>query len=384
LPGVSGSADVRVRITYTDYLVDLVARVEAAAGRVAGADPNLRAKVVSVSRRDAARLSARLDGSPLTDETADAVDAGALPAVRIHEKPAPAGQGVRGSPLVDQGVRGSPPAQAGWAQVLRLVDLPTQDVAAVEYHNLLTCFDAEPTIAGDFFEHPAESLRRLHGLICAGLVDPGVIGQPRQTDQAIYDGAQGRVIYRAPEPAAAPDLLDELVRWLGRESAMLPTLVVAGIVQERLLEWQPFEAANGRLARAASRVVLRARGLDPHGACVPERALSTDPLGYYGEVAATVRRGGDLGAWLERYAEALLAALEQAADAINPRPRPEPHPRALAVARELEPGETVTIAEYAARARTSHDTARADLRMLAQAGLLAVDPRTRGLRYRCC
>jgi Fic/DOC family protein len=365
---------VRVRITYTDYLVDLVARVEAAAGRVAGADPNLRARVVSVSRRDAARLSAQLDGSPLTDETADAVDTGALPVVRIREKPASAGQGVRGSP----------PVQAGWAQVLRLAGLPTQDVAAVEYQNLLTCFDAEPTIADDFFEHPAESLRRLHGLICAGLVDPGVIGQPRQTDQAIYDGAQGRMIYRAPEPAAVPDLLDELVSWLGRQSAMLPTLVVAGVVQERLLEWQPFEAANGRLARAASRVVLRARGLDPHGACVPERALSADPLGYYGEVAATVRRGGDLGAWLERYAEALLAALEQAADAADPRPRPELHPRALAVARELEPGETVTIAEYAARARTSYDTARADLRMLARAGLLAVDPRTRGLRYRCC
>ncbi|MGH8901279.1 MAG: Fic family protein [Egibacteraceae bacterium] len=355
---------MRVRIAYTDHLVDLVARVEAAAARLLGADPALLASVVAVSRRDAARLSARLDGSPLTDETADAVDAGAVPNPLAR----------RESPSTDQ---------AGWAQVLRLAGMPTQDVAAVEYQNLLACFDAEPAIASGFFERPLESLRWLHGLICSGLVDPNIIGQPRQAAQAVHDGAQGRVIYRAVEPAVVPGLLDELASWLGGgHSAMLPTLVVAGIVQERLLEWQPFEAANGRLARAASRVVLRARGLDPHGSCVPERELSADPLGYYGEVAATIRRRGDLGPWLERYGEAVLAAVERVAGAVDPRPRPEPHARALAVAGGLEPGETVTIAEYAARVRTSHDTARADLRTLAQAGVLAVDPLTHGLRYR--
>ncbi len=361
---------MRVRVAYTDHLVDLITRAEVAAARLAGADPDLRASagasasVVAVARRGAARLSARLDGSPLTDETADTVDAGALPATRsAHDDPEPVRQG-------------------SWAQVLRLAGVPTQDVAAVEYQNLLACFDAEPAISDDFFERPLECLRQLHGLICSGLVDPDVIGQPRQASQAVHDGAQGRVLYRAPEPAAVPSLLDELVSWLGRRSAMLPTLVVAGIVQERLLEWQPFEAANGRLARTASRVVLRARGFDPHGASVPERELAADPLGYYGEIAATLRRGGDLGPWLERYAEAVLTAVERVADVVDPHPRPEPHPRAAAVAGGLEPGETVTIAEYAARVRTSYETARADLCTLAQAGLLAVDPQTRGLRYR--
>lgn len=353
---------MRLRIAYTDHLVDLLVRAEAAATRLASADPGLRASMSAAARRQSARLSARLDGSPLTNETADAVDAGAQLAVWHRQRAAP--------------------AQGSWARVLRLEGMPTEDVAALEYANLLACFDAEPEIAREFFDRPLAALRRLHGLICAGLVAPDVVGRPRVTAQAVHDGAQGRVIYRAPEPEMVPELLDGLVSWLGRRSATMPTVVVAGIVQERLLEWQPFEAANGRLARVVSRVVLRARGFDPDGAAVYERPLAADPLGYYGEVAATVRRGGDLVPWLERYTEAALAALEQAVDAVAPRAHAEPSARALGIASALEPGETLTLTEYAARVETSLETARADLRALARVGLFAPEPRTHGLRFR--
>lgn len=359
---------MRLRFAYSDYLVDLLARAEAMAARLDRADAAARAPVAAAARREAARLSARLDGSPLEDATADAVDAGAWLASDL-----------------DPGPRATwPGSVAGcgsWARALRIECLQSQDIAAVEYANLLACFDAEETIARTFFDHPREALTSLHGMICERLVPPDVIGVPRATAQAVHDGAQGRMLYRAPEPEAVPALLEDLVGWLGRRSAPLPTLVVAGVVHERLLEWQPFEAANGRLARAASRVVLRARGLDPHGLSVLERELAANPIGYHQEVAATIRRS-DLSLWLERICEAALEALERAADAVDPRPRPEAPARALSVIDGLEAGETVTVAEYAQRAGMSHDTARSDLRSLTRAGLLLADPGTRGLRYR--
>ncbi len=260
--------------------------------------------------------------------------------------------------------------------------MATQEVAAVEYGNLLACFDLEPQVAGWFFDQPIEALRVLHERICAGLVDPGVVGRPRRTAQAVHDGAQGWVLYNAADPDAVPGLLEELAGWLGRGSAAMPTLVVAGIVHERLLQWQPFEAGNGRLARAASRVVLRARGLDPHGVGVTERALAEDPMGYYGEVAATMRRRDDLVPWLERYAEAAVAALEAAADAVAPRPRSAPPERTGWVIEELASGESVTVTEYAARVGVSRERACQDLRALRLAGVLRLQPRTGGLRYR--
>ncbi|MGH8933960.1 MAG: Fic family protein [Egibacteraceae bacterium] len=354
---------MRVRLVYTDYLVDLIARAEAASVRLAGARPDALATALTQARRESALLSARLDGSPLSDRTAEAVDARMLP-------------GPLGLSLAPaESDRGS------WARTLRLEGLPTQDVAAVEYANLLACFDAEDAVAADFFDHPREALRALHGLLCSRLVAPDAIARPRGTAQAVHDGAEGRMIYRAPAPEAVPALLDDLVGWLGRQTALMPTLVVAGVVHERLLEWQPFEAANGRLARAVSRVVLRARGLDPHGLSVPERRFSADPIGYYGEVAATARRG-DMGLWLERYSEAVLDGLESAAAIVDPRPSPRAPARAIATVQDLAAGTTVTTPEYAERAGTSLDTARTDLRALARAGLIDADPCTRGLRYR--
>jgi len=351
-----------VRVAYTDHLVDLVARAEAASARLAGADVARRRVAAASARRVSALLSLRLDGSPIEEATADAVDAGTMPSIRA------------GPQAADE--------RGGWARVLRLDAMATQDVAAVEYANLLAAYDAEPALAEGFFDDPLRSLADLHALITRDLVPPEVVGRPRQTDQAVHDGAQGRMIYRAPDPDMLPGLLDDLAAWLGTRSVSLPSLVVAGVVHERILEWHPFEAANGRLARAASRVVLRARGLDPHGLAVPERELIEDPLAYYGEVAATIRRRGDLELWLERWGEMMLGALEDAADALDPRPRPTPPPRALIAVEHLAVGDEITMAAYARRAGTSLSTARTDLRTLAAAGVVRVDPCTKGLRYR--
>jgi hypothetical protein len=353
-------------LSYSHHLVGLVARAEAAAARLGEADPDRRRELAARARRTAARLSARLDGSPLEDATAAAVDrreAAGLPPAEVP--PSAPGRAAR-----------------GWAGALKLDGLPTQDVAAVEYANLLACHDVEAELAGAVFEAPLDTLESLHATLCAGLVDPGVVGRPRRTEQAIHDGAQGQVIHRAPAPATVPGRLEALAAWLGAGSATLPALVVAGAVHERLLEWQPFEAANGRLARAFARLVLRARGLDPHGLAVPERAFSADPVGYYGEVAATVRRRGALGPWLERWGEALCSGLELAvADACPPVEVSVPR-HAARFAAELGADEGVTLAAYAARLGVTLETARAEVAALERAGALRLVPGTRGLRWR--
>ncbi|HWH31962.1 MAG TPA: Fic family protein [Egibacteraceae bacterium] len=362
-----------MRIAYSDHLVALLCQGEAAAARLAGADPDRRAATVAAARRESALLSARLDASPLEPSTAEAVDArdaAGLPPLEDLPPPPPQERARAGS----------------WARALKLEDLPTQDVAALEYANLLTTFDAEPGIAGWFFERPLDALAELHRLLTHGLVAPEDAGRPRRTEQAVHDGAQGKVIYNTPAPEAVPGLLEELAGWLtgagGRlGSAALPGVLVAGVVHERLLEWQPFEAANGRLARCAARVVLRARGVDPHGCAVVERELARDVAAYHREVAATMRRR-DLGPWLERWAEAALVALEDAADAVDPRPRPEPPARARELLDELRPDEPLTIADYARRAGVTFASARADLHALVAAGGLRRDLGSRGLRFR--
>lgn len=359
-----------MRIDWTEHLIDLVGQSEAAAVRLALAPVERRAAAIAAARGESARLSARLDASPLTPETAAEVlarEAAGLPTVDgLPERPG-SGSGSE--------------ATGGWARVLRLDGMQTQQVAAVEYANLLACFDVEAQVAETFLERPLEGLARLHAELCGGLVAPEVLGRPRRTVQAVHDGAQGSVLYRAARPSDVAGLLHELAQQITRRAAGLPTLALAGAVHERLLDLQPFEAGNGRLARSASRVVLRARGLDPDGLAVTERGLAADPTGYHAEVAAT-RRRGDLSLWLERYGEALVSALEGAAEALAPQPRPALPQRARAVADPLAPGEALTVRQYAERAGISVATARGDLRLLARAGIVELEPRSRGLRYR--
>jgi Fic family protein len=363
---------MEVRFSYSDHLVGLVDEAAATAARIAVAPPDSLAAEALRAKRDTARLSARLDASPLDDATAGAVDAG------MWTWPA-------GGPRAGQTLTGEAEERAGgWATALKLDAMPTQQVAAVEYANLLACYDAEAELAAQLFQAPLTVLTTLHGLICQGLVAPQVVGRPRRSIQAVHDGAQGRVIFNTPDPRAVPRLLDGLVEWLGATgspgSAGLPTLVVAGVVHERLLEWQPFEAGNGRLARAAARLVLRARGLDPAAVAVPERTLAADPGGYHSEVAATVRRRGDLGPWLEWHAEAVVEGLTSAARRLAAGNSPV-SPRAVEMAGGMAPGATVTLGEYAAKTGLSRETAAADLRALVSAGTLRRYPRTRGLRF---
>ncbi|MBA2729697.1 MAG: Fic family protein [Euzebyaceae bacterium] len=371
-----------VRFHYSDHLVGLVEDAAAAAARIAAAPPEGLAAEAQRAKRDAGRLSARLDASPLDDATADAVDAGTWvwPAgKRRFDEPA----GERRSD--DSAGNVAAPQAGGWATALKLDGMATQQVAAVEYANLLACYDAEAELADQLFEAPLTVLTTLHGLICRGLVAPQVVGRPRRTIQAVHDGAQGRVLYNTPDPRVVPRLVDGLVEWLGATgsagSAGLPTLVVAGVVHERLLEWQPFEAGNGRLARATARLVLRARGLDPTAVAVPERTLAADPSGYHNEVAATIHRRGDLGPWLEWHTEAVVAGLAAVARRLVGH-SPAPPARAVQIAGRMAFGATITLGQYAAATGLSRDTAAADLRALVSAGTLRRDPHTRGLTFR--
>ncbi len=347
---------------YRDHLVALVARSEAAAARLALAVPERRFELRAQARRDAARWSARLDGSPLTDQAAHRVDVAGGAASRPPLRPA------------DQ--RGS------WAQALRIDGMATEEVAELEYANALATYAAEEDLASVLPRDPAGVLAALHGRLVEGLVEPEAIGRLRPMALDVHDGAQGQVLYRTPDPARLPELFEALTTWLGGPSADKPALVVAGIVHGRLLEWQPFVAANGRVARAASRMVLRWRGVDPWGVAVPERALAADALGYHREVAATIRRRGDLTPWLERTGEAVADALEAAADAAHGFGAPSPPPEALDGIAGLAPGEAVTVPTYARGRGLDRETARSELEALRRSGFLRHEPGTQGLRLR--
>jgi Fic family protein len=224
---------------------------------------------------------------------------------------------------------------------------------------------------------PQPTLAELHRRLTDGLVAPARAGRPRASEQAVHDASLGRIIYFTPDPAQLPAALAGLADWLAGDAADLPGLHAAGLLHLELLRLHPYDAANGRLARAAARLWLRGAGLDPAGLAVPELLLADDPLGYHEQVAGSLRRR-DAAIWLERWAEAVVAGLRGSLHALTGPPTPA----AADLLTDLPA--TFTLADLRDRRPGGGDLEPLwdELADLEDAALVAVVPGTRGLRFR--
>jgi hypothetical protein len=229
------------------------------------------------------------------------------------------------------------------------------------------------------------ALGALHGRLVEGLVAPERVGMLRQGPRVVQDASVGRVLFFPTEPALLPDAWDALLRHLAGPGAASrgPALVRAGLLHLELLRRYPFDAAGGRLARAAARLALRADGIDVAGLVAVEPVLSEDPLGYLDGVAASMRRR-DATAWIERWAEAVGEALRRALDATGDAPMGAadgapgtPPPTALPDGL----GTAFTLAEAAEALASSVDRTRATLSVLVRTGRVRRVAGSSGLRF---
>ena len=106
------------------------------------------------------------------------------------------------------------------------------------------------SLIGVWQRAPLQAIARLHALAAADLTDDDHLGRPRA------EGDAGRRL----------ELLADIVTG----GTSVPAPVLAGVVHGELLTLEPFGVADGVVARAVSRLVTIASGLDPHGLGVPE------------------------------------------------------------------------------------------------------------------
>lgn len=110
--------------------------------------------------------------------------------------------------------------------------------------------DSLDATVGVWRRAPLQVLARLHTLAAADLVD----------------GDEARL--GRPRPGAGERL--SLLAQLVTGGTQAPAPVLAAVVHGELLSLRPFEVADGVVARAASRLVTVASGLDPHLLGIPE------------------------------------------------------------------------------------------------------------------
>ncbi|WP_308281736.1 cell filamentation protein Fic [Cellulomonas sp. PS-H5] len=161
--------------------------------------------------------------------------------------------------------------------------------------------------AADALPPLGQVLARLHAAAGAGWLPEADLGRVRAGDAAPRDLTG---LGAAPDGPAAAERLALLTRTVGTTRA--PALVVAAVVHGELLAVRPFAAANGTVARAAARLLVCARGLDPTGAVVPEAGWAAAPLPYLATAArfATGTPEG-VAAWIGACADAVVAGADE-------------------------------------------------------------------------
>ncbi|HKC28076.1 MAG TPA: oxidoreductase [Jatrophihabitans sp.] len=145
-------------------------------------------------------------------------------------------------------------------------------------------------LADTWTRAPRQALARLHALAAADLVPADSLGKPR-------DGTAQR--------------LDTLVNVLALTS--VPAVVVAGIVHGELLGLDAFAPASGVVARAAVRLTIIERGLDPKSLAVIE-AGHLELRAEYDAALEGYRSGTPegIGEWLGHCADAVVLGAREA------------------------------------------------------------------------
>lgn len=148
---------------------------------------------------------------------------------------------------------------------------------------------------------PRQALARLHVLAARDLVpDLDDLGRPR-----VGVGVEDPLgLGTPPDPAEVAARIDALSRVVLTSRA--PAVLVAGVVHGELLALRPFGRADGLVARAAERLVLIERGLDPKAVSAPEVG-HLELGGDYQQAARAYVTGGPEGVarWLMHCAEAI-------------------------------------------------------------------------------
>ncbi len=152
-------------------------------------------------------------------------------------------------------------------------------------------------------------IRDIHRRLVEGVRgDEGQPGQYRTVQNYIANTKTGAVVYMPPPPGDVPPLMQELVAWLGDESAVHPVLI-AGIAQFQLVHIHPFVDGNGRSSRLLSTLCLYRTGYDFKRLFTLSEYYDRDRAQFYRAIQGVREQGMDLTGWLEFFVEGLATQL---------------------------------------------------------------------------
>lgn len=245
-----------------------------------------------------------------------------------------------------------------------------------------------------------EAILELHRIVTQGtLDDPAAAGRlqrPGEPRVAVYDRDDGHPIHRPPPAEQLPERMQLLCDFAneGEDGDRFVHPVVRAILLHFWLAYDhPFEDGNGRTARILFFWMMRVRGYWLAEYLPISRFIRKAPAKYARAFMEAETDGGDTTYFLIHQLEAVELAIEDLHTYLQ-RKIAEVHDveqlldgteglngRQLALLTDAirHPDSSYSFGSHARNHRVTHETARSDLSVLAERGLLA--RRRRGREY---
>jgi Fic family protein len=154
-------------------------------------------------------------------------------------------------------------------------------------------------------------IREIHKRLVEGVRGgSGAPGAYRTIQNYVANSRTREIVYTPPPPIEVPSLMQELVEWLRKETAIHPVLV-AGIAQFQLVHIHPFVDGNGRTSRLLSTLSLYRSGYDFKRLFTISEFYDRDRSRFYTALQSVRDQGMDLTGWLEFFVEGLATQLAE-------------------------------------------------------------------------
>lgn len=186
------------------------------------------------------------------------------------------------------------------------VDAPERDIYEVK--NYLATIKYIEKIEKEKKPLTEKILLKIHQLVTENTLPKNKSGLYRSGPVYIVRrqaGMANKIIYTAPPASDAPELLKNLIDWIGRsEKENIHPIIVAGIAHREFAAIHPFADGNGRTARALATLILYQRGYDFRKLFALEDYYNRDRQKYYSEInIGSKYNKKDFTVWLEYFIE---------------------------------------------------------------------------------
>ncbi len=271
-------------------------------------------------------------------------------------------------------------------QVNRLIHHQSIQSSAEEQTEVLNYFEGLKWITKNRATKPTISrIFSLHKIITKELLPKEKRGVFKAKSNAVIDEKR-IVVFRPPSPAKTPQMMQELIDWIRKDTSCHP-IIKSAITHHQLVTIHPFSDGNGRLARLISDWILYFYDYPLYKFLSVDNHFAGNRQTYYSKIQQARDLDYDLSYWIDYVSEGVLESLKKVHKKIR-RLSPSGEttlsltPKQATLIDLLEKNDTLSSKEFGTLLNVNRSRVNQLIKPLVEAGLITKDGQGPYVSYR--